>query len=496
MAVVIVKPNGNNGASGWTATGGSLHGVVADDSDATYLTSIFTPNRLTLNLAAPSIPGGAMVKAALLALRSAYVGAPGVTSGKVRCDGDSTDFVQQITWPSPTVAFPAALTSDEGALDIDNIAIELAFAASARLHEFALHVVYVPKPVIDAVGPTGTLTTDNRPTITWTNVLDAHGGEQTRYQVKIYDATTHGGFGSVNPNTTPPFAQSEILAGNATSWRAGTPLPDDGYRAYVRCGQTVNGIIHWSDWDNVNFTVDVNRPGVPSISLLGEDDWARISIELEENSGAADTDWWEVQSSPNGTSGWQDLLTTEGGGKVLNPAPGASGTEVVGDYESANEEVRYYRARAVTDHGNEVTVSSDWCSPVSSSWDSRFWWLKHRTLSGLNLAVTVDEQPGWEAPSRDGEFQGLGASSSVIVSDTPAPKRGQISFGVDSDLDRERLFLLYETRDPVLVQAIPGSLWTDRWVRLMNHRERPFVDRHGVTLTIDQFDWIEVLRPE
>lgn len=497
MGVVTIRPNSNNGASGWTATGGSLHGVLADDSDSTYDASGLNPVPLQLGFPAPSIPAGAMIRLATLQLNAAYATSGAMyVPGIVRCDGDWVSFNQLVSWPSPTAVWAATLQPDQGALDIDNLSLVISSAYLARLYEVLVRVLYVAKPVATISGPSGTLTTNNRPTVTWSTQLDQHGGEQTYFRVKVFDATTYGGFGSVNPATDTPFADSGPRAGNAQSWRIDKPLPDDTYRCYVTVGQTVNGQVFWSDWVNMNHVVDVNLPGTPALSLLGEDDWARISIEVSETAGAAQTDWWEIESSSDGVSGWQDLLTTAGAGVVVNPTPGGSGSEVVGDYEPANSEVRFYRARAVRNHGNDVTVTSPWSSPVSSSWDSRWWWLKHRTLAGLNLAVSIASQPGWERPDRSGEFQGLGASTPVIVSDTVAAKRGTIAFDIHTDADRERLDLIYEQRDPVLVQKVPGGHWTDRWVRLKNHSRRPFVDKTGVDMTIDSFDWIEVPRPD
>lgn len=497
MGVVTVRPNSNNGASGWTATGGTLHGVLADDSDATFISSILTPGQLSLGFPAPSIPAGAMVRLATLAIKAAYTtsGAQFV-KGSYRSDGAELPFSQLVAWPSPTSVWVSTLLETDGSLDLDNLAADLQVSYLARIYEAIAYIVYVAKPVITINRPTGTLTTNNRPSFGWTWQLDPHGGDQTRYQVKVYDATTYGGFGSVNPNTDPAYVDSGISAGADKSWRPDRPLANDTYRAYIRSGQTVNGAIHWSDWTTVNFVINVNRPGVPNLSLLGEDDWARISIEAEETAGAATTDWWEIETSPDGATGWESLLTAEGGGIVINPSPGASGSEVVGDYEPSNSEVRFYRARAVHKYGDDITATSDWSSPVSSSWDSRSWWVKHRTLAGLNLAVSIASQPGWERPSRDGEFQGLGSDTPVIVSDTVASKRGTIAFDIHTDADRAKLDLLFEQRDPVLIQKVPGGHWTDRWVILSNHSRRPFVDKTGVDMTIDSFDWIEVPRPE
>lgn len=497
MGSVTVRPNSNNGASGWTPTGGTLHGVLADDNDATYLASTPTPNLLTLGFPAPTIPAGAMVKNALLLIKTARTGGPaGLVAGAFLSAGASQQFAQQPNWPSPQSVWVATLVPSSGPLNITNLALHFQWVHQARLHEASAVVVYVLKPVVNVTGPTGTLTTNNRPTLTWTETLDEQGGNRVFAQVRVYDASTHGGFGSVNPSVTVPLVDSGLLTGGPASWRVPQPLDDDNYRAYVRVAQVVNGVAHWSDWNNTNFEIDVDRPGIPTVSPLGEDEFARVSLQLTETAGAANTDWWEIQGSPDGTDNWQNILTAAGDGSVPNPNPGGSGTQVIGDYEPANSEARFYRARAVTDHGNDVTVTSDWSDPESANWTSRLWWLKHRTLAGLNMPVVIASQPGWQRESRDGPHLPLGSSDVVVTSDKVGPKRGEITFMIDSELDRERLGLLLESLDPILIQAVPGGHWTDRWVRLSNHESRPGVDKTQVTTTLDRFDWIEVSRPD
>ena len=169
---------------------------------------------------------------------------------------------------------------------------------------------------------------------------------------------------------------------------------------------------------------------------------------------------------------------------------------MIGDYEPGNTEIRYYRARAVKDYSSGLTVTSDWSTPSSSSWDSRSWWLKHRILAGLNLAVNPASVPGHDRPSRDGEFQALSSDEVVIVSDTAGPPRGTIVFDVHSEEDRDAITAIFEARDPILIQALPGGHWRDRWVRLQNHSTTPIVDKTQIESTLEGFNWIEVPRPE
>ena len=107
MGVVTVRPNSNNSPSGWTATGGTLHGVLADDSDATYDSSIQVPAALQLGFPAPSIPAGAMVRLATLQMNLAYTTSGAMyVPGSVQCDGARATFNQLVSWPSPTAVWP------------------------------------------------------------------------------------------------------------------------------------------------------------------------------------------------------------------------------------------------------------------------------------------------------------------------------------------------------------------------------------------------------
>src|SRR5690606_7547009 len=122
-----------------------------------------------------------------------------------------------------------------------------------------------------------------------------------------------------------------------------------------------------------------------------------------------------------------------------NPTPGSSGTATTYDYEAGNGRERFYRARAVTDHGDGLTVSSDWCAPESATWASADWWLKHPQLPDLNQAVRVYSLPGYTRPDRSGRFQGLGSSTAIVVSDYPGPPQGEIVLDLDSLNERADL---------------------------------------------------------
>jgi hypothetical protein len=102
------------------------------------------------------------------------------------------------------------------------------------------------KPTISSLGPTGSITTTARPTITWTFAGD--GLAQNRFQVKIFTAAQYG-IGGFDPETSPNTVDSGVQVSTSNSWTCTVNLPNSTtYRAYVKCAQLTPGssIVHWT----------------------------------------------------------------------------------------------------------------------------------------------------------------------------------------------------------------------------------------------------------
>ena len=502
MAITAaVRPSSSTTPNGsWTLAGASAHAALADDSDATYLRADSSlANDVGLYFPTPSVPAGGHPTALLVVFRvkkaagvNRYAAGTIGSAGFAAAGYPESWYQNLVTWVTPTTGIAVVASADPSiALDVSSPRVLLSGVVSrlTTFYEVTLFGVYVAKPVATATGPTGTLTTDNRPAITWTRTLDSLGGSQARFQVRLYDATTHGAFGSVNPDSTSPYLDSGSTADAGTSWSLPVGLPDDNYRAYVRVAQDVGGTLVWSDWSPVNFTIDVALPAVPTLTLTAESVKGRIEVELAANSGAATTDLFEVEVSDNGTD-WSDAKTLEGAGRVTN-----SGGATIYDYFAGNGATRYVRARAVKNHGAGLTVVSAWTATATEDWSSSVWWLKHPTTPALNMIVRPFSLPGYSRPAREGRFQGLGSAEVIVVSDFAGPAQGQITLDLEGLDEQAELEALLEPATPLLLQAPAGTHWRDRWLALSNLNRRPIVDKLKALDAQDQLDWIEVSEP-
>ena len=255
-------------------------------------------------------------------------------------------------------------------------------ATGLLVFTFHLAVTYVTIPIVDVIAPTGTITDDTTPAVHWTRSFDTDGGPQTHYQVQIKDASTD-----------EVVSESGILPGEDTSWQSTTTLPDDNYEASVRVAQTVNGVQHWSAYNDQAFTIDVPQPATPTLTVTPEATSGRIRLEIEDPGGGAVTsDFFVVEASYDGGSTFAPLRAGSDG--LIIPEAGAA---TVYNYDAPNGTLVSYRVYALhwyTDAEGVITAAQSAYAKDTDSWSSDDWWLKHPTRPSLNL------RPGDEEPAR------------------------------------------------------------------------------------------------
>lgn len=488
MALTSVRPNATliGIPAGWSVVGAATpHQALSDDSNSSYLDHSGAAGPLLIGSAAASIPAGAIVRTFYLRLVTATktAGKSGSVRTVLQSGNTPLDTTQVITWSTPASTNVATLPAADPASAVS--VFYLYPMNGARVYEATTFIRYVPKPIVTSSQITTSLSADSRPELAWITSLDPDGGEQARYRVQLYQDGD-------DTNGTPRWETEG--AGMLQRLR----LPDSAngnYRVFVQVAQNVGGADHWSDRKELLFTLAVPRPGIPTISVAGEDGLGYVSIELTETAGSGNTDYWEVEWSPDGSGDWNPIFSDRArAGKVPNPTPG-SGLEIAADYEAGNRETRFYRARAVKDNGGGNLAASAWSTVGSGFWKSGRFWIKDVRYPGRNLPVEIASLPGYSRGSRDGIFQGLGSRTVVLVSDVPGPPSGEIELAIHDDVDRRKLDGILEAADPVLIQATPGSHWQDRWVRLTGLQRTPAVDKVQVSTTLDRFTWVEVPNP-
>lgn len=287
MTVSTLRPTSTTSNTGTLTGGATAHGVLADDSDASYVTLTAAPQTTLLGLGDLTLPAGAVIKSVALRSRIAETGAGSpeleATLDPAGSDPNVTGRSGFINWTTPTtVTLVTDSSPDFTDSGIDGATLLLTNARSSgevRAYEAYVDVTYVALPVPNVTAPTDPVTTTNRPVVIWSNTLDTDGGPQTRYEVRVFTAAQYGA-GGFDPDTSSAIDESGIVSSAATTWQGADLLPDDTYRAYVRVAQTVNGVLHWSDWDFIQFDVTVELPAVLSITVTPDTANAKNTIAL------------------------------------------------------------------------------------------------------------------------------------------------------------------------------------------------------------------------
>ncbi len=489
MTVVTLRPNGSSGTMGTTVTGAaSAHAALSDNSDSSYV-NLYAGVQILLQYDDLTLPAGAVLASTALRLRTAKV------SG-------SPHFMAQFTWPttvptyvnvgttSVTWATPTTfvLVQKTGLVDsdVDGIGSGLFSTAPDELlvYETYVDATYAVKPVTAPSAPTGTVTTTNKPQVAWANTLDADGGAQTAYDVKVFSAAQYGA-GGFDPSTSTPTTSSGVTASSAATWDPAATIADGTYRAYVRVAQTVNGTYHWSDWAYTAFTTLVDLPAVPTLTLTAENTSGRIKIDSIHNAGTATTTANEIQRSVDNVT-WEPLrLTTDTDGVTYSP------DATVYDYEAGNGQTVYYRARALHDYSG-VFAASAWAT-ANTSWSSTAWWLKCPLSPVLNTLVYPHAVESFTRRARQGIFQALGASEAIVVSDTREARTGQITLRLDTDEEIVALDALLDSGETLLLNAPAGDHFPDRYVALGDLDRERIADKAFIEGTLDSLQWTEVV---
>lgn len=499
MTTVALDPNGSSGSLGVSPTGAAtLEAALSDSSDSSYC-DVANSSYLGLQFDDLPLPSGAVITTIGAWARVAKVSNTtqiGFNLDITRSGDQSILFVavKDVTWATPTDILVGSSSMAVTDAEADTLgAAAAATSYDVRVYKLWTNVTYLTKPVPDVTAPTGSITTTNRPTVTWTNTLDyatATGDyPQTAYEVKIFTDAQYlaGGF---DPSTSASTVETGVLTGAGLSWQPDSPLPDDTYRAYVRVAQTVRATNDlWSDWDYSGFTLAVSPPAVPTITVTADNTNARNKIELHDQTGAATTDSLELQRSTDGGTTWAPVrLDTDTAGVI------AATDATVYDYEGGNGETVSYRARALHDYSG-VYAASAWTATKTSAWTSTEWWLKNPRVPSLNAAITVRSQAEYKRPARRGIFQPLGANNAIAITDTRGADTGQIVIKCDTDADAAALDALLDSGDILLVQAPADHHFTDRYVTVGDLSRARIVNMASMEATFNTVDWTETDKP-
>ena len=329
MATYTLRPNANwSGSTSFSNTGGtSEFGVLADDSDATFLLrdNAYTSANYEAEFDTVTLGADERVTSVNLLVRYktdspnafAQFSIGAITDRNSKTTSYSIPITKSGSASISTVDLGILLTSSPSGSEwnqdlIDNLIFRFTDGASAptslappspiiktTLYEVSIVVETAPRPTLTVSTPTGTVTTSSFPAVTWVKVAD--GSTQSAYEVKIFDATTYGG-ASFNASTSSPT----VTTGIVLSDESGAPLTvdlanDTVYRAYVRVANSVNGVNYFSDWAYSQFTMAINSPATPQVSAIYNSTNEAVAITILGRTNILSENQASFETS---TAGW------------------------------------------------------------------------------------------------------------------------------------------------------------------------------------------------
>lgn len=499
MGVSVSVPTSQGSNTGAPSTGSSANAYLrlADIDDSTYV--IYENGELTSQIGfgapSPSIPAGAVVKSIAPLIRAGMASAGVGRLQSTLLSGDPVDTAVVASLVNSTTIQQFYPSSFTGAYDPTAIQLSLkqTVAGDLKVTTALLITTWVAQPVVNITAPTGTITEETAPTVTWENTLDADGGAQFGVNIRIWTDAVYGG-GGFDPETSS-YVDGEDFFGVETTWQGDASLEDGDYVVGVKITQSVSGLDSFaeSDWDYQALTVDADRPAAPDFAVTADDAEARNVLILAANAGDATTDYFEVQRSDDGGVTFDWVRTSqETDGKIDNDG-GEGGTL---DYEAPNGISVIYRARSVHEYTNGV-AASEWTEVTEDSWASTYVWIKHPTRPDLNFGnnSTLRSFPGHSRAARQSIKQPPNREDAVVLKAKRGPETGEITFRLSDDDSRDAIMELADAPCPLLLQFPPADHEYDRWIELGDESISRLVDHSWADERDGGYGWTRVARP-
>lgn len=162
------------------------------------------------------------------------------------------------------------------------------------------------------------------------------------------------------------------------------------------------------------------------------------------------------------------------------------------DYEAPNGTTMSYRARTLHDYNGVIAVSA-WVSDTEA-WTSTSWWLKHPNKPLLNVVITVGSFPAMTRTARQGVFQAVGSTNTVVVNDTRGPTGGQITFRSLTQNAQDTLDALLNEVATLMLQSPPGQ-GGPNYVQFGSHTRQRVIDRADALKVWEVLDFVVVPQP-
>lgn len=465
MATETLRPNATTSAAEWTRTGGTTkHGVLADDSDATYLTKPLATEHsddpAIFALTTYTLAAGERVKRARVRVRASssssavaelyaeYDNAPSPPGyGTVYCSLD--DGTTPATFTGGWTTSLLSVASQQAAIDgLYGTVRGVVSTNQPRAYELYIDLdVWARTDAPTVSSPSGTITDTDVPTIeSYTAALNDGTPSLWSREVRVFRDAVYGA-GGFDPETETDVEWEDLDAnfgggaGRPPSTSSSTPdeiqvgeplANSDTYRAYVRYGKNdVAGETLWSEWDYAEFTLDLTLPTAPGIAVEVDQPAGRQVVTVTTAAATHDT-VERIRVERSDDEG--DFETIRGGLITADPdddsALAGSTAYTFEDHDAPRGVALVYRARVtegITASGTTLTSSWTTASPVAHPNDGHTWLYDvdafdhvgpYRVLRGVTRAPS----------EQSGVFHPLGRRTAVVVTAGRGPD--QIAFDV------------------------------------------------------------------
>lgn len=492
MSTVDLRPNGTVTAADSVTGAASAHAAASDDSDSSYFVD---GDNVVLDLETHTL-STAVTKSLQLTIRgradSGLV--PTNANCRLRSGGLENTWVQLtfVELPDTIVerSASAAVSLTQTQLDALVFSAYMFGSADLRVYEVTATLTYVAQPstTVTAVSP-DPYTASTLVPIAWTNTLDADGGDQTRYEIKVFTDAQYGAGGFDPDTSTPYYTSGEVVSASAGA-DVGPLENGDTYRAYVRVAQTVNGALHWSDWAYDQFTMDVDTADVDTVTAVATDASGLITITVEWDNASEGWAYIEVQRSIDGGATWVDV---RGATYVATVDSGATDFTVT-DYEVPNGVDANYRARATyLSSGQPITGS--WVESSAESWNSTDCWLKAPNDPTLNTTFKLGGRDEYRRRRRSGVFEVLSADAPVVVSDVRSTRSGVLRVVTESAAEAAALSDLLDGAAVLLVQFPSSMDIADAYLAVLDDTEVFRMESADLVNRMWALSYVEVTAP-
>lgn len=503
MAVTTVLPNATaSGTASFTLNGGAvtLHGATSDSADSTSFsktTSIIGQASALLDFATTTITASQRVKRCRIRARVTT----GTSEGRVnvylgtRADNQNyfhsalairglnsiTTFVGPYQTASPN-------GEDWSQTTINGLRAKVTEYSDnpdiGFIHDLFIDVDISAQPTVTVSAPTGTITTNTAPDVTWA-YADTDNETQAFYEFKIFSAAQYNAVGFDALTSTATYESGEIASSDNTAV-VGDLLLSGTYRAYVRVAKAVNGSPFYSAFAFSGFVITVTPPSVPTLSASWNSSLGKATLTITGTSPSGYTSqYFEVDRSDDGGVTYATLRY----GEDITPSASHIGTSV--DYEAPRGIVVYYRARAVgvDASSNEFPSAYSTIQQVLITNDET-WWFKVIDEPDDNLgSVRVLAQLDTNIEEPNTIFRPLGATRPIVVSGPLQGEDGIYNIKTITEAEYDDFYPVMTHQGTILVQDPAGN---QKYIRITSRTFSAESQQGGVIYRDIDLAYVEV----